>query len=155
LALGSCGPYFVVPFFAALFVWFTFRLGQSAGGSTAGVVAVVVLVTSPVVMYQALWPMSDIPAGALWTGATVLALGGSRRGSAAVGFCAAVGLLVRPNLGLVCAAPLLTILARASGRERWLRGALYVAPIVPVVVFVAVLNTMWFGAPNHTGYGST
>jgi hypothetical protein len=28
-------------------------------------------------------------------------------------------------------------------------------PIVPVVVFVAVLNTMWYGAPNHTGYGST
>jgi hypothetical protein len=155
LAAGSCGPYFVVPCFAALFVWFTFRLGQLAGGSTAGVVAVLVLVTSPVVLYQALWPMSDVPAGALWTGATVLAFGGSRRDAAAAGLCAALGLLVRPNLGLVCAAPLLTIGVRAAGRERLLRGALYVAPILPVVVFVAVLNTMWYGAPNHTGYGST
>lgn len=155
LAAGSCGPYFVVPFFSAMFVWFTFRLGRIIGGDAVGLVAVAVLVTSPVVLFQALWPMSDIPAGAIWTGAIVCALGASRRSVAAAGLLAALGLLVRPNLGLVCAAPLLTIVARTSGRERWLRAALYSVPIVPVVAFVAVLNTMWYGAPNRTGYGST
>jgi len=155
LVAGSCGPYFVVPICSVLFVWLTFRLGRLAGGSAVGVVAVVVLVTSPVVLYQAQWPMSDIPAGALWTGAIVCALGPSRRSVAMAGLFAAVGLLVRPNLALVCAAPLLTALARTSGLERWRRAALYCVPIVPVVVFVAVLNTMWYGAPNNTGYGST
>jgi len=144
-----------VPCFAALFAWFTFRLGHLAGGTAVGLVAVAALATSPVVLYQALWPMSDVPAGALWTGAMVFALEGSRRDAATAGLCAALGLLVRPNLGLVCAAPLLAIVARTAGRERWLRGALYVAPIVPVIIFVAVLNTMWYGAPNQTGYGST
>jgi hypothetical protein len=155
LVAGSCGPYFVVPICAALFVWFTFRLGRLAGGSAVGLVAAAVLVTSPVVLFQALWPMSDVPAGALWTGAIVCALGPSRRSAAAAGLFAALGLLVRPNLALVCGAPLLTLLMRSSGRERWIRAAVYVAPIVPVVAFVATINTMWFGGPTHTGYGST
>jgi hypothetical protein len=155
LLVGKCGPYLVVPLFAALFVWFTYRLGCLAGGSAVGVVAAAVLVTSPVVLYQALWPMSDIPAGAIWTGAVVLALGPTRRAAAAAGGLAALGLLVRPNLALVAGLPLLTIVIGGLGRERWVRAALYCAPIVPVVAFVAMLNTMWFGGATNTGYGST
>jgi hypothetical protein len=155
LVAGACGPFFVVPIMAALFVWFTFKLGRLAGGPAVGAVAAIVLVTSPVVLYQALWPMSDVPAGALWTAAIVFALGGSRRSAAAAGLFTAVGLLVRPNLPLVAGVPLLAILVRASGRDRWVKAALFCAPIVPVVLFVAAINTMWYGAPTSTGYGST
>jgi hypothetical protein len=154
LLLGGCGPYFVVPFFAVLFVWFTYRLGTLAGGRAVGVVAALVLVTSPVVLYQVLWPMSDIPAGALWTAAFVYALGGSRKSAVAAGLWAAVGLLVRPNLLFVPAAPLLLIASVTTGRERWIRGALFTLPLVPVAVLVAVLNTMWYGSPSNSGYGA-
>ena len=155
LAAGACGPFFVVPIMAALFVWFTFRLGRLAGGSSVGVVAALVLITSPVVLYQALWPMSDIPSGAIWTAAVVFALGPSRGSAATAGGVAALGLLVRPNLALVAVVPLLTLAMRVSGRERWVRAALYCTPILPIVACVAAINTMWFGAPFNTGYGST
>lgn len=154
LMIGACGPFFVVPIFAALFVWFTFRLGTLAGGRGVGMIAVVVLVTSPVVLYQTLWPMSDIPAGALWTAAFVYALGGSRRSAAASGGWAAVGVLVRPNLLFAPAVPLLLIAFAAVGRERWVRAAMFCLPLVPVAVFVAVLNTVWYGAPSNSGYGA-
>lgn len=155
LVAGACGPFLVVPIMAALFVWFTFRLGKVAGGPAVGVVAAVVLVTSPVVLYQTVWPMSDVPAGALWTGAIVFALGASRRSAAAAGLFVAAGLLVRPNLALVAGVPLLTILMRAHGHDRWVKAALFCAPIAPVLLFVGAINTMWFGAPGNTGYGST
>jgi len=155
LFAGACGPFFVVPIAAALFVWLTFRLGELAGGEAVGLVAAIVLITSPVVLYQTVWPMSDIPAGALWTASLVLAFGVSRRGAAAAGLTAALGLLVRPNLILVAAVPALTLAVRASGRDRWIRCALYGAPIVPVLAAVWTLNTIWFGAPTNTGYGST
>lgn len=154
LVFGKCGPFFVVPFFAVLFVWFTFRLGTLAGGPTVGLVATAVLLTSPVVLYQALWPMSDIPAGALWTAAFVSALGGSRRSAVVAGLWAAVGLLVRPNLLFVPGVPLLLVALNSSGRERWIRGALFTVPLVPVAVLVAVLNTMWYGSPSNSGYGA-
>jgi hypothetical protein len=154
LAAGACGPFFVVPIFGALFVWLTFKLGTRAGGRAVGVVAVLMLVTCPVVLYQALWPMSDVPAGTLWTGAVLYALGESRRSALAAGLFAAVGLLVRPNLLLVLAAPLISVLASARGRERWTRAMLFCAPIVPVAMFVAALNTLWYGSPSNSGYGA-
>lgn len=154
LAAGRLGPFLVVPVFAALFVWLTFRLGTITGGRAVGVVAVIVLVTSPVVLYQSLWPMSDIPVGALWTGAMVSALGASRRSALASGLWAAVGLLVRPNLLLVPIVPLLFVALDARGRERITRVSLFVAPIVPVALVIAALNTRWYGSPSNSGYGA-
>jgi hypothetical protein len=155
LAAGACGPFLVVPLFAALFVWFTFRLGARTGGPAVGVVAAVVLTTSPVVLFQALWPMSDIPSGAIWTAALVFALRGTRRGVLAAGLWAALGLLVRPNLPLVAGVPLVAIALGAAGRERWLRAALYCAPLAVVAAAVAAINTTWYGGAFNTGYGST
>ena len=154
LVAGRLGPFFVVPAFAALFVWLTFRLGTIAGGRAVGVVAVIVLVTCPVVLYQSLWPMSDIPAGALWTGAIVSALGASRRTSLAAGLWAAVALLVRPNLLFVPIVPFLLVALNAHGRERIIRAFLFVAPIVPTTLFIATLNTWWYGSPSNSGYGA-
>jgi hypothetical protein len=154
LIAGGAGPFLVVPIAAALLVWFTYRLGTIAGGRAVGLVAAFALISSPVVLYQALWPMSDVPAGALWSGALVCALGSSRRGALAAGVWAAIGLLVRPNLLFVPAVPLLVVALGARGRERAIRSALFVAPLVPVVVFVAVLNTLWYGSPSNSGYGA-
>jgi hypothetical protein len=53
LLAGACGPYFIVPIFAALFVWFTFSLWRHAGGPAVGIVAAIVLIVSPVVLLQA------------------------------------------------------------------------------------------------------
>lgn len=151
---GPCGPFLVVPAFAALFVWFTFRLGVRAGGPSVGLVAAFVLSVSPVVLYQAVWPMSDVPAGTAWTAAAVFALGTRRRDAAAAGILTAFGLLIRPNLLPVSLVLALPMLLDGTGRERAIRLATFGAPIVPVVVFVGWLNALWFGSPLNSGYGA-
>ena len=155
LIVGGPGPFLVVPICSALFVWYTFKLGRMAGGAVTGVLAALVLITSPIILFQSLQPMSDIPAGAMWTAACVHALGGSRRSAFAAGLWAAVGLLVRPNLPLVATAVFVTVAFSArGGRERVLRAVLFSLPILPVVAFVAKLNAMWYGSPLNSGYGS-
>jgi Dolichyl-phosphate-mannose-protein mannosyltransferase len=151
---GACGPFLVVPLCAALVVWLTFRLGRRAGGAPAGLLAAIFVTTSPVVVFQALWPMSDIPAAALWTGATVAALGDRRRNALACGLWAAVGLLVRPNLPVVPLVLLAHLAFSSRGRERWIRMALFCAAVAPAAIGIAALNAAWYGAPWNSGYGA-
>jgi hypothetical protein len=153
LTAGAIGPYLVVPVCAALFVWFTFCLGRRAGGPLTGLIAAIIAATSPIVLFQSLWPMTDVPAGALWTGAIVAALGHSRRRSVLAGVAAALGLLVRPNLPLLALVPLAWIFFGARGRERLVRATLFSLPLVPAVAGLAALNVVWYGSPLASGYG--
>jgi Dolichyl-phosphate-mannose-protein mannosyltransferase len=151
---GACGPFLVVPLCAALVVWLTFRLGRRTGGTPAGLLAALVVTTSPVVVFQAVWPMSDIPAAALWTGAILAALGDRRRGALASGLCAAAGLLVRPNLPVLPLVLLAYLAFSSRGRERWIRVAVFCAAVVPAGIAIAGLNAAWYGAPWNSGYGA-
>jgi hypothetical protein len=153
VTLGRIGPYMVVPVCAALFAWFTFLVGRRAAGPIGGVIAGIVAATTPVVLFQSLWPMSDVPAGAFWTGALAGALGNSRRSALLSGLSAAIGLLIRPNLPLLAVVLFLWIFLTARGVERLVRGALFSLPILPVVVAIGVLNATWYGSPLTSGYG--
>lgn len=155
MTLGSIGPYIVVPIFAALTVWFTFSVGRRAGGPIAGVTAAIIAATSPILLFQAVSPMSDVPAAALWTGALVGALGATRRSAFFGGIAAALGLLVRPNLPLLAVVLLAWIALTARGRERIVRAALFSIPIVPAVLAIAAINNAWYGSPLTSGYGSS
>jgi 4-amino-4-deoxy-L-arabinose transferase-like glycosyltransferase len=154
LPLGSCGPYLVVPACAALVVWLTFILGRRAGGPWTGVLAALFVTTSPIVRFQSVWPMSDIPAAALWTGAACAALGERRRDALMCGMWTAAGLLMRPNLPIVPVVLFLHLLVTARARERWVRPALFSLPVALVVCFIAALYTVWYGAPWKSGYGA-
>lgn len=154
LTFGSCAPFLVVPIFAGVFVWLTFKLGARTAGATTGVVAAFILSVSPVVLFQAVWPMSDVPAGAVWTGAALCSLGTRRRDATAAGVLTAIGLLIRPNLLPVAAVLAVPLLRDGSLRVRAVRLAAFVAPIVPVVLFVGWLNALWFGSLLNSGYGS-
>jgi hypothetical protein len=155
MTMGSIGPYIVVPVFAALLVWFTFCLGRRVDGPITGVTAAVIAATSPIVLFQAISPMSDVPAGALWTGALLGALGNTRRSAFFAGVAAALGLLVRPNLLLLVAVLFVWITLTARGRERHVRVTLFSIPLVPAVLVVAAINAVWYGSPFQSGYGSS
>ena len=154
LPLGACGPYLVVPVCAGLFVWCVFLLGRRAGGPLAGLASAVVASVTPVVLYQSVLAMSDIPAAAAWTAAALLALHGTNRGSVLAGLCAAVGLLVRPNLLPLVAVPLGVLLLCGHPRPGWTRGAIYLVPIIPAALTIAALNNAWYGSPFNSGYGT-
>jgi hypothetical protein len=154
LVVGSCGPFLVVPACAALLVWLTFLLGRRIGGPWTGILSALLMVTSPVVLFQAMWPMSDVPAGAIWTGAALAALGAGRWSGAATGLWAAGGLLIRPNLLALPLVLFAHLALTAEGDERRRRLVLFCAVLVPALGAIAALNTAWYGAPWHSGYGS-
>ena len=151
---GPCGPFLVVPVTGALFVWVAFRLGARAGGSLVGLAAALAIATSPVFLFQSVWPMSDVPAGAAWTAAALFATGSRRRSAAASGLFAAVGVLIRPNLLPVALIIVLFMLVRARPGERPARVAVSGAALIAAVLFVGWLNALWFGSPLNSGYGA-
>jgi 4-amino-4-deoxy-L-arabinose transferase-like glycosyltransferase len=154
LVLGDCGPFLVVPLCAALVVWLTFLLGRRTAGPWVGSLSAIFVATSPIVVFQSMAPMSDVPAAALWTGAALAALGTTRRSALATGLWTAAGLLVRPNLPVIPLVLLAHLAASSQGRERWIRIALFSAAVAPAALAIAALNTAWYGAPWNSGYGA-
>jgi hypothetical protein len=153
---GVCGPFLVTPICAAALVWFTFLLARRAGGELTGAVAAIVIAATPVVLFQAVAPMSDIPAGAFWTAALWFALSGSRTNAVAAGVCTAIGLLIRPNIVPLAAVPVIAAAISAPrGRGRWMRAALVAIPPVIAAISIAALNSAWYGSPGASGYGRT
>ena len=121
LVLGACGPLLVVPLCAGLVVWLTYRLGRRTGGPWAGLLAAAFVMASPIVVLQSMWPMTDVPVAALWTGAAVAAVGGTRRSAFATGLWTGAAYLVRPNLPALPLVLLAHLALSARGRERWVR----------------------------------
>ena len=154
LVLGDCGPFLVVPLCATLVVWLSFLLGRRMGGPWAGLLSAMLAATSPIVLFQSVWPMSDVPSAAIWTGAAVAALGGTRRSALATGLLTAAGLLVRPNLAMIPLVLFAHLALSSRRRERWIRLALFCAGSAPAVIGIAALYTFWHGAPWKTGFAS-
>ena len=154
--------FLVVPLFAALAVWCTFLLGRALGDDVAGAWAAVLLACSPIFLYQAVQPMSDVPAAALWLAALVAlrppagdraANGGALRECVA-GFCASMAVLMRPNLVLIVLPlfSLLPVTPRSPRLASWVR---FGAAALPAAVAMATLNGLRYGSPLASGYGDT
>lgn len=154
LVFGACGPFLVVPLCAAVVVWLAFLLGRRTGGPWAGILAAMFVVTSPIVVFQSASPMSDVPSAALWTGAAVAALGGTRRGALGTGLWSAAAMLVRPNLPIIPVVLFVHLAVSSRGRERRVRLALFTAPVAFAVLAIAALYTAWHGTPWNSGFGS-
>jgi hypothetical protein len=180
---GACGPYYVVPALGGLCVWCCYLLGRRAASAAVGACAAVLLACSPAFLFHLVVPMSDVPAAALWSAALVLALRsgvGMRHGKplapAAAGVCAALAVLVRPNLAPLAvvlgvfvawpdSAPWSYVAARRSLRRRrpdrgapdrhaaWKRAAWFAAPLVAAIGTIAIINWRLYGSPASSGYG--
>jgi 4-amino-4-deoxy-L-arabinose transferase-like glycosyltransferase len=75
----------------------TFLLGARVQPGV-GLASALVIASNPIVVYQAVQPMSDVPAAAFWTLALAAAVGRTPRAPLLAGISAAVAILVRPNL---------------------------------------------------------
>ena len=142
--------FYVVPLFAGLAVWCTFLLGRAMHDDITGVCAALLVACSPIFLYQAVQPMSDVPAAALWLAALV-ALGPSASSAPrqiVAGACASLAVLMRPNVALIVL-PLLALLPGVTG---WLR---FGAATLPAAIAMAALNAARYGSPLASGYGST
>lgn len=153
LLVGHAGPFLVVPFVGGLAVWLAFAIGRALGYPGAGLAASTLLATFPAFLFQLFQPMSDVPVAAAWLLSAYAAL---TRRPVLSGLAAGVAVLVRPNLALdavalgLCAAvsrlgtPTASMFQTA---RRWL------AAFLPAPALMAILHTVWYGAPWRSGYG--
>ena len=156
-AFGYCGAFMVVPICAAATPALTFLLGLRVVNRPAPAFwASLLVATSPVFLFQAMNPMTDVPVTAAWTLVLVLLAAGW---PLAAGLAMSVALAIRPNLILVAAVPFFwTALAewrawRTTGRMpiRTLRLGIGLAP---AVIGIAWFNFYLYGSPLISGYGS-
>jgi hypothetical protein len=156
-AFGPRAMFFVVPVCAGLAVWLTYLLGRQLYDSFVGFVAAGLLAASPVFLYHAMVPLSDVPVTTFWTLALVSANGRRHSFAALSGLATTVAVLTRPNLVPLAVVPAILITGGtvAHGARHLVRRlGLYTICLLPGPVVVAILNTHWYGSPLQSGYGS-
>ena len=134
---GINGATAVIVSAAAVAVWAS---GLIAGG-VAGIIAALLLATSPSFLYQSLQPMSDVPVTAAWIVCFLLLV--RTKASAAAGIACALAVLIRPNLAPLAVIPLFVA-------NRKLR---FAAPVAVAGMFLALTQWFWYGSPLQSGYG--
>ncbi len=152
LAGGEWAPFFVVPLLGGLAVFCAFLLGSTLHSRRAGLVAAVLLATSPIFLFQLVQPMSDVPALAWWTLALLLAFSPHRATAVAAGAAAGMALMARPNL-LPLVAPLAVFVCRWPVRQPR-RLVPLVAGLVPAVGALTLFQWRIYGSPLASGHGT-
>ena len=151
---GERAAFVVVPLSAAGLVLVAFRLGRRLGGTDTALIAAAAVGTAPILIFQSLQPMSDVPA-AFWWSLALLLLTYSSNGTAAFGgTAAAVACLVRPNLFALV--PLLATVSLWWGswrRDAWVRALVFATPPVIAAAAFVYLQQVMFGGATQTGYG--
>jgi hypothetical protein len=132
---------------ALIAIWF---IAVQRAGHPGAVLVVSCLATLPTFLYQALQPMSDVPALAAWLAALALAGRPSIAGLTAASAVTATAVLIRPNL-----APLVVAVAwQATLPDRaWRRGLAVMAAAGIAAAGIAGVQTYLYGSPLQSGYG--
>jgi len=150
LVVGRDFVFLIVPVFAGLLVWWTFVFGLRVADAGVSACAAILTGCSPIFLYQAVQPMSDVPAAALFMGALVFALRGGRRHAYVAGGLASLAVLTRPNLAIVVAPLVLLLENGASRRFLW-----FGAGAAPAAIVMLLLNVARYGGPLASGYGDS
>ena len=154
---GEAGRFVWTPLAVGLLTWLTFVVARRDGPPAVAFAAAVLVASSPPVLFAAMQAMSDLPGAALWTATIVaLALPSPRHLAVAAG-CAALALLVRPNLVIVAALVWLAAVGSATGTplSRARRGVGLAVPLAIAALAVAWINLRLWGSPLASGYGAT
>ena len=152
---GPRAAFFVLPLFAAMLVAATSVVGARFG-ARVGVLSSVLVAVSPIVLYQAIQPMSDVPAAALWMVVVAAVTGTSRRSTLVGGLATSAAIVMRPNLlplGLAIGVFLL-VRPERTWRERLRMATTYAICCAPGCVIVAITQHAFYGSPLASGYGS-
>lgn len=154
-ARAHLSPFLVVPLLGAMAVWLTYLVGCRVDRPLTGAAAAVLVACSPIVLYQVVQPMTDVPAAAWWLLVVLFAVGtGERTGRPLpAGLAASVALVTRPNLLALAVVVAAYILLSSRKGERIASGLLFGAGLLPAAILVALLHRSMYGSPLSTGYG--
>lgn len=140
--------FWLSPLSAAVLVWAASRLGRALDDGLGGVGTALLVATAPIVLYQAVQPMNDVPTAAALATAAACTWSSPQR-PAAAGALVGLGLLSRPNLLPIVLPFVLTFAGRTKRREL----TAFLVAFVPIAALVPLLNTLVYGAPLSSGYG--
>ena len=158
LLAGELAAYLVVPLLGAVAVFATYRVGARLHSRTAGLAAALLLATSPIVLFQIVQPMSDVPVTAWWTLAILFALSPFPNGPLASGATAGIAVLTRPNLLPLALVVVLAVMNFPRGRHqrRLRRDRLigFAAGIIPAAGAQFLMQWRLYGSPLASGYGA-
>jgi hypothetical protein len=168
---GELATYFAVPLLGAVAVLATYYVGARLHSRYAGLAAAVLVATSPILLFQIVQPMSDVPATSWWALAVVFALLPVPNAPLAAGGAAGLAILTRPNL-----LPLAIVVALATMNfprtrlsagessmqsqapvERRLRPDrlfAFAAGITPAIGALLLMQWRLFASPLASGYGT-
>jgi len=148
---GERAAFYVVPICSGVIVLLTYLIGARLTGPRTGLVAAVLLACSPMLLFESLEPMSDVPVTMWFLLAWWLVLDGRTMSAALAGLATSAAILTRPNL-----APLAGILwlFAARAQPRLARAAAYAFGTLPGVLAVAAINRHLYGNAAMSGYGS-
>jgi hypothetical protein len=153
---GAGAEYWLTPLCGGALVLATYALGIRVSSLAVAGAAALCVASSPLVIFMTCWLLGDLPAATFWTAALWLSLLGSRPSVIGSALCAAVAILIRPNLFPLAIVPLFlsTAASAAATKERLVRGALFACASAPAVVFIGWLFADLYGSPLRSGYGS-
>jgi hypothetical protein len=159
MMFGRTAMFWVTPLMGGMAVYLAFLLGRRAAGPAAGLLAAMLTASSPIVLYQIVQPMNDVPAAAMWSAALVLALSerrGDGRRAILAGVVTGLALTIRPNLVPLAGVVALAAAFAPRGRTMRQRFAVLVSfglATVPGVAVVMAVQTAMYGSPLSSGYG--
>jgi asparagine N-glycosylation enzyme membrane subunit Stt3 len=155
---GRSAVFVVVPLLGGVLVWTTFLLGRRVRDAWTGALAAVWLAASPIVLFQIVQPMSDVPAAAWSTLSIWLVLRGTPRDLVLAGLATAAAVLTRPVLapvGLVLFVAVLTRPGVVDLRTRMWQALLFCLGGAPGALALGAVQWALYGSPLSSGYGST
>ena len=154
---GQCAMFAVVPLAFGIAVLATYGLGCRLGSAAAGVIAGWFIATSPVALEVAVEPLTDVPVMTAWSLAFYFVLGATTWRASAGGLCAALAILIRPNLVPLVVPLALWLLVRRDGgpaRDRLTQLGAFALCALPGIAAVALINDRLYGSAGASGYGS-
>jgi len=158
IVAGTCAMFAVVPILFGTLVFATYSIGRQIGRPVVGLAAAWLVATSPAVLFSAMWPMSDVPAAAMWAVSVALLVRETGTTAAWSGLAAAMAVLVRPNLVPIAAMLLLWIGWRDIATARWRDWRRVCLPWFALgasvgIVAVMIIFAQLYGSPLRSGYG--
>jgi hypothetical protein len=163
---GRDAIFVVTPLAGALLVWLTFvwaaRIGglsraTSSGFSTresrgpvAGAAAAILTATMPIMLFQVVQPMNDVLVATAWMAVLVAATSNEPRRAWLLGVLTGLAVLMRPNLALTGLVVAIWLCIHAG----WRRSMVFALASAPFVALIVVLNTVLYGHPLQSGYGT-
>jgi hypothetical protein len=151
---GERAAFAVVPLCAAGTVFLVFLIGRQLAGPAAGLLAAALLACSPIFLFQAFQPMSDVPATFWWVLAFYLLMARSPVAALFAGLAAGLASLVRPNLWVLAAAAIpLAAWWRLPGQSAGRRVLLFASGLAAGATIFLWWQEAIYGSVLQASYG--